>query len=109
MEAGKVDEAEKDWTVRESEVRLAEHAELCCTLKLHSVPNYTTLDHFLSSLKEDDAARMINEIVRRMPGRWRSPATVAVAVIGLAQPAVDSYFIRRVEHFVRGNAAGNTG
>ena len=37
--------------------------------------------------------------MRRMPGRWRSPATVAVDATGLAQAAVSSYFIRRVEHF----------
>jgi len=42
---------------------------------------------------------MMNEIVRRMPGRWRSPATVAVDATGLAQAEVSSYFIRRVEHF----------
>ena len=41
----------------------------------------------------------MDEIVRRMPGRWQSPATVAVDATGLAQAAVSSYFIRRVEHF----------
>jgi hypothetical protein len=49
----------------------------------------------------------MNEIVRRRPGRWRKPAlslpkgpaTVAVDATGLAQAAVSSYFIRRVEHF----------
>ncbi|MGB8481657.1 MAG: transposase, partial [Acidobacteriaceae bacterium] len=37
-----------------------------------------------------------------MPGRWvaaATPATVAVDATGLAQGAVSSYFIRRVEHF----------
>jgi Transposase DDE domain/Transposase domain (DUF772) len=89
----------EDWTFREAEVRLSEHSELRSALRLHSVPDYTTLYRFLTRLKEDDVARAMHEIVRRMPGRWRSPATVAVDATGLAQGAVSSYFIRRVEHF----------
>jgi hypothetical protein len=41
----------------------------------------------------------MSEIVRRMPGRWQSLATVAVDATGLGQVAVTSYVIRRVEHF----------
>ena len=41
----------------------------------------------------------MNEIARHMPGRWRSPAPVALDATGLAQAAVSTYFIRRVEHF----------
>jgi hypothetical protein len=63
------------------------------------VPDYTTLYRFLTRLQEDDVARVMHEIVRRMPGRWRSPATVTVDATGLAQGAVSSYFIRRIEHF----------
>jgi hypothetical protein len=63
------------------------------------VPDYTTLYRFLTLLQEDDVARVMQEIVRRMPGRWRSPAMVAVDATELAQGAVSSYFIRRVEHF----------
>ena len=89
----------EDWTFREAEVRLSEHAELRSALELNSVPDYTTLYRFLARLDPDDVAQVMNEIVRRMPGRWRSPATVAVDATGLAQAAVSSYFIRRVEHF----------
>jgi hypothetical protein len=89
----------EDWTFREAEVRLGEHAELRSALELNSVPDYTTLYRFLARLDPDDVARVMNEIVRRMPGRWRSLATVAVDATGLAQAAVSSYFIRRVEHF----------
>ena len=89
----------EDWTFREAEVRLSEHAELRSALRLRTVPDYTTLYRFLLRLEEDDVARAMNEIVRRMPGRWRSPATVAVDATGLAPGAVSSYFIRRVEHF----------
>ena len=89
----------EDWTFREAEVRLSEHAELRSALRLNSVPDYTTLYRFLTRLREEDVARVLDEIVRRMPGRWRSPATVAVDATGLAQAAVSSYFIRRIEHF----------
>lgn len=89
----------EDWTFREAEVRLGEHAELRSALELNSVPDYTTLYRFLVRLDPDDVARVMNEIVRRMPGRWRSLATVAVDATGLAPAAVSSYFIRRVEHF----------
>jgi hypothetical protein len=82
----------EDWTFRE-------HAELRSALELNSIPDYTTLYRFLARLSEPDVARVMNEIVRRMPGRWRRPATVAVDATGLAQAAVSSYFIRRVEHF----------
>jgi len=89
----------EDWTFREAEVRLSEHAELRSALELNSVPDYTTLYRFLTRLQEEDVTRVMNELVRRMPGRWRSPATVAVDATGLAQGAVSSYFILRVEHF----------
>src|SRR5580698_10363534 len=78
----------EDWTFREAEVRLGEHAELRSALELNSVPDYTTLYRFLARLDPEDVARVMNEIVRRMPGRWRSPATVAVDATGLAQAAV---------------------
>jgi hypothetical protein len=89
----------EDWTFREADVRLCEHAELRSVLELHVVPDYTTLYSFLTRLDPDGVARVMNEIVRRMPGRWRSLATVAVNATGLAQPAVSSSFIRLVEHF----------
>lgn len=89
----------EDWTFREAEVRLSEHTELRSALALKSVPDYTTLYRFLARLNVDDVARVMDEIVRRMPGRWRSPATVGVDATGLAQGAVSSYCIRRVEHF----------
>ena len=89
----------EDWTFREAEVRLGEHSELRSVLHLNSVPDYTTLYRFLTRLSEDDVVRVLHEIVRRMPGKRRSRATVAVDATGLAQAAVSSYFIRRIEHF----------
>jgi hypothetical protein len=40
----------------------------------------------------------MDEIVRSLPGRWRSPATVTADAAGLTQSPVSSYFIRRAEH-----------
>jgi hypothetical protein len=88
----------EDWTFREAEVRLSEHAELRSALQLTSVPDYTTLYRFLTRLREEDVARVLHEIVRRMPGRWESPATVAVDATGLAQSAMSSFFVRRMHH-----------
>lgn len=88
----------EDWTYREAEVRLQEHVELRAALELNSVPDHTTLYRFLLRLKEDDIARVLREIVRRMPGRWESPATVAVDATGLSQGAVSSFFVRRMHH-----------
>jgi hypothetical protein len=88
----------EDWTFREAEVRMSEHAELRSALQLRSVPDYTTLYRFLTRLREEDVARVLQEIVRRMPGRWESPATVAVDATGLAQSAMSSFFVRRMHH-----------
>jgi len=89
----------EDWTFREAEVRLSEHSELRSALHLRSVPDYTTLYRFLARLQAHDVDRALDEVVRRMPGRRRRRVTVGVDATGLAQSAVSSYFIRRVEHF----------
>ena len=62
----------EDWTFREAEVRLSEHAELRSALQINSVPDYTTLYRFLTRLQEDDVARAMSEVVRRMPGGGES-------------------------------------
>lgn len=89
----------EDWTYREAEVRLAEHAELRRALRLRSVPDYTTLYRFLRRLDEAAIAHALNEVVHRMarPGpRRRAP--VAVDATGLAQGAVSTFFVRRMYH-----------
>jgi len=89
----------EDWTFREAEVRLSEHSELRSALHLRSVPDYTRLYRFLARLQAHDVDRALDEVVRRMPGRRPRRVTVGVDATGLAQGAVSSYFIRRVEHF----------
>ena len=102
----------EDWTFREAEVRLREHSELRSALQLKSVPDYTTLYRFLVRLDPADVARVMEEIVRRMPdtpptktrrrgpqpGRWRSRATVAIDATGLSQSAMSTFFVRRMHH-----------
>jgi Transposase DDE domain/Transposase domain (DUF772) len=89
----------EDWTYREAEVRLAEHSELRRALRLHSVPDYTTLYRFLRRLDEAAIGRSLNEVVRRMrlPGPQRR-APVAIDATGLAQGAVSTFFVRRMYH-----------
>jgi hypothetical protein len=88
----------EDWTFREAEVRLSEHGELRTALELTAVPDHTTLYRFLLRLKEEDLRRVLGEIVRRVPRRYRRRARVAVDATGLAQNAISSFFVRRMHH-----------
>ena len=88
----------EDWTFREAEIRLSEHSELRAALGLTAVPDHTTLYRFLLRLKEDDLRRVLGEIVRRVPRRYRRRARVAVDATGLAQNAISSFFVRRMHH-----------
>ena len=91
----------EDWTFREAEVRLKEHRELCQTLGLKSVPDYTTLYRFLKRLDGQAIDRAVGETVRRMGGGRGCTgrgACVAVDATGLAQGAVSTYFVRRLHH-----------
>ncbi len=89
----------EDWTYREAEVRLSEHAELRRALRLRSVPDYTTLYRFLRRLDETAIAHALNEVVDgiSLPGPRRR-AQVAVDATGLAQGAVSTFFVRRMYH-----------
>ena len=49
----------QDWTSREAEVRLREHTELRQALKLHRVPDYTTLYCFVVRLHEEILQRVL--------------------------------------------------
>jgi Transposase DDE domain/Transposase domain (DUF772) len=91
----------EDWTFCEAEVRLSEHCKLRQTLRLSSVPDFTTLYRFLQRLEGQGIDRAVDETVRRMragrgQGHWR--ARVAVDATGLAQGAVSTFFVRRLHH-----------
>ena len=86
----------EDWTYREAEARLLEHSDLRRVLRLQSVPDYTTLYRFLKRLQPEDVRRVLQAVVKRMPGK-RQRRTVAVDATGLAKGAISSYFIRRMQ------------
>ena len=95
----------EDWTFREAEVRLREHSELRAVLRLSSVPDYSTVYRFLQRLPDDTIESALGESVRRLrrsSRRGRRRACVAVDGTGLAQHAVSTYFIRRVEQHTGG-------
>jgi hypothetical protein len=95
----------EDWTFRETEVRLREHRELRETLKLTSVPDYTTLYRFLQRLDDGAINRVLGASVRRFKSpkrRARRRARVAVDGTGLSHNASSTFFIRRIEQRPRG-------
>ena len=97
----------EDWTFREAEVRLREHAELRAVLRLSSVPDYSTVYRFLQRLPDDTIESALGESVRRLrrsSRRGRRRACVAVDGTGLAQHAVSTCFLRRVEQHAGGKA-----
>ena len=99
----------EDWTFREAEVRLSEHSELRGALELDPVPDHTTLYRFLLRLNEDDLRKVLGEIVRRVPRRYRRRARVAVDATGLAPNAISSFFVRRMHHHTNNPCRGGTG
>ena len=86
----------EDWTLREAEVRLREHAELRRVLQLNSVPDHSTLCLFLGRLRPEELTRLLEAIARKFP-RYRGRKTVAVAVdsTGLGRGAISAYYVRR--------------
>ena len=59
-----------DWTFREAEARLREHAAWRRVLAIDRVPDYTTLYRCLRRTGEDELARPLSETIRRLA---RSP------------------------------------
>jgi hypothetical protein len=74
----------EDWTFREAEVRLAEHAQLCAALGLRHVPAYTTVYRFLRRLDEAVLEQILSAVVHRWVPHPDGQATVAVDATGLA-------------------------
>jgi hypothetical protein len=56
----------EDWTFREAEVRLAEHAELRAALGLRHVPDYTTVYRSLRRLDEAALERTLSAVIQRL-------------------------------------------
>ena len=84
----------EDWTFRETEVWLREHRELRRVLQLQSVPDYTTLYHFLKRLDEPIIDQALGEAARRMGNTNRPRGHGTGAGSGehvLRAPYVSSY------------------
>jgi len=85
----------EDWTFREVEVRLSEHAELRGTLGLDKVPDYPTLYRFLCRVPQSAFAEALNQVASRFPAA-HTPARVAIDGTGLTHRAVSAYYHKRV-------------
>ncbi len=86
----------EDWTYREAEVRLREHAELRQALAIERVPDFTTWYRCLRRTGEDELTRLLRETIRRMPPAPAEGTTVAVDGTGLAPGASSTFFVNRV-------------
>ena len=87
----------EDWTFREAEVRLNEHAELRRALGLVQVPDHSTMCRFLSRLPEEAIGRALAEAARRFPRRRRR-VRAAIDGTGLSGGAISTFFVRRMHH-----------
>ena len=103
----------EDWTFREAEVRLREHSELRQALKLHRVPDYTTLYRFVVRLDEEILQRVLEAVVQRLPptpqgkgkrrykgskGSGKGKLVVAVDATGLAPGSISTFFVKRAKN-----------
>jgi hypothetical protein len=93
----------EDWTLRKTEVRLAEHGELRSALGLRKAPDHTTLYRFLRRLDERTLVAALNESVRCAPKgpdhhEQEPAATVAVDATGLAPGTISTFYVRRTQN-----------
>ena len=93
----------EDWTLRKTEVRLAEHGEeLRSALGLGKAPDHTTLYRFLRRLDERALVAALNETVRCLPKpshHEQEPVViVAVDATGLAPGAISTFYVRRTQN-----------
>src|SRR5258707_9872918 len=86
----------EDWTYREAEVCLREHAELREVLLLDRVPDYTTLYRCVRRTGEDELPHLLHETIRRMPPPPPGGTTVAVDGTCLSPGAISTFFVNRV-------------
>jgi len=86
----------EDWTFREVEVRLAEHAALRKAVGLQQVPDYTTVYRFLHRLDDDTIQRVLTAVVRRLPRR-RGKTLLGIDGTGLTPGAVSTFFVKRLQ------------
>ena len=88
---------DEDWTFREAEVRLAEHAELRAALGLQHVPDYTTVYRFLRRLDAAVLEQILSAAVQQLVPPPDHQATVAVDATGLEPGAISTFFVKRAK------------
>jgi Transposase DDE domain/Transposase domain (DUF772) len=88
---------DEDWTFREAEVRLAEHAELRAALGLQHVPDYTTVYRVLRRLDEAALEQALGAVGQQLMPAPARQATVAVDATGLAPGAISTFFVKRAK------------
>jgi hypothetical protein len=86
---------DEDWTIREAEVRLAEHTELRTALRLRHVPDYITEYRFLRRLDEVALEQTWSAVVHRLASQPSRRVTAAVDATGRAPGAISTFFVRR--------------
>lgn len=85
----------EDWTFRETEVRLLDHAELRNALGLKSVPDYTTLYRFMRRLDSGVLDEVLAATVESMPASSSVGLEIAVDGTGLSSSSISTYFVKR--------------
>lgn len=91
----------EDWTYREAETRLAEHAELREALRLERVPDYTCLYRFTRRLEKQAVDHAVALAARRVPPPPSGGAVIAVDGTGLETCSISAYFVKRTDSSIR--------
>lgn len=85
----------EDWTFREAEVRLGDHAELRTALGLNLIPDHSTLHYFMKRLDEDALKCALAESLRRFGRPPGDGAVIAADGTGLSCGAVSTFYVKR--------------
>lgn len=86
----------EDWTCREAEVRVAEHAAWRRVLHVREVPEYTPLSRFLRRLAPAVLTPVLHEVLRRLlRPHLTDKATGAVDAPGLIPGAISPCWVQR--------------
>jgi hypothetical protein len=88
---------DEDWTLREAEGRLAEHAEPREALGLQQRPDDPTVYRFLRWRDDVVLEQLWTAVVQRLVPQPDCQATVAVEATGLAPGAISTFFVKRAK------------
>ena len=86
-----------EWTFREAEVRLAEHAERRAALGLRHGPDSTTVYRVLRRLHEAVLEQSVSAVIPRLVPQPDRQATGAVDATGLAPGAIRPFVVKRAK------------